>query len=213
MKKISIYFFYLVFLTIPFVACTEDPVLDDENSVEHEFSLTEVNTYRFEVDTNVVQGGLRVLNSLNNSLYVSVDMYTGHGVILPKQKGNFISGHDFGPANGTEGNNAYLNVHLTYKNEKYYAYSAHAYGYREQDLVPDSECRISIVEYEGDYKQVELWGLSGWGGPYTLFMGTIKVLFEGTFKTKDGSKSIEVSKGEMYIFNVPNGTTVRYIEE
>lgn len=216
MKKNKFNIIYLLFMLVMFVACSEDGLVDENGdgsgSVAHGYTLTTNNTYQFIVGEDTVAGDLRMLNSLNNNLYLSLDLGFGSGgFILPKKTGNFKSGYNFGPANGTEGNNAYLNVFLTYKGEKYYAYSSHAYGYREQDLIPDSECRITIKKFEGDYKIVEIWSFSGYG-QYTLFMGDVEVLFEGTFKTKDGSKSIDVKKGQIKAFDEPNGTTVRYPE-
>lgn len=217
MRKNKSNIIYLLFMSFMIVACSEEELIDEQDgesgSLKHEFTLTNNNTYQFIVGEDTVKGDVYRVNSLNNNLYLSLDLGIGRGgFMLPKITGNFKSGYDFGPADGTEGNNAFLNVFLTYKGEKYYAYSSHAYGYREQDLIPGSECRITIKKFEGDYKIVEIWGLSGYGR-YTLFMGDVEVLFEGTFKTKDGSKSIDVKKGQMKIFDEPNGTTVRYPED
>jgi hypothetical protein len=120
---------------------------------------------------------------------------------LPKSTGVFTSGHDFGPGDGTNGNNVYLNVFLQVEGETYYAYSSHAYGFLETERVEGSECKLKISNYSGDYTTYRWWNMT-----LTSFIGEVEVLFAGTFKTKDGSKTIKVEKGEIRIFyELPEG--------
>lgn len=212
MRKFFQFSIAVVFLAFLSASCSNESLTETPDQLEHKFTLTQDNTYQYEVNGETFTGDVFVTNSLNNNLYVAVDLGYGKGGLqLPKAAGTYKSGHDFGPANGTEGNNAFLNVFLTYEGEKYYAYSSHAYGYLEENKITGSQCIIQIQKFEGDYKDVEILGMSGYG-KYVLFVGDVEVLFAGTFKTKDGSKSIKVEKGQLNILQEVNGTTVRYPE-
>lgn len=200
-------FWSMLFLAVTACSKDDDDSIND-NTLWHEFTLTEVNTYKFYADGAVHEGTLRVVNSLNTSLYLAVDMMKGNSLFssigrvpLPKSIGIFYSGHDFGPGQGTEGNNIYLSVALIIDDETYYAYSAHAYGFLESERVEGSECKLNIIEFSGDYVNYRFMNMT-----LTGFVGETKVLFTGTFKTKDGSKTIEIENGEMYILEeLPSG--------
>lgn len=205
--KTTLNYFLIASLAIFLLAgCSKD---DDNNlkgndnsdiDLSHSFTLSEDNTYTFFVDGVEYGGPLRVINSMNNSLYLSVDlMASGNlasigGLPLPKSEGEFLSGYDFGPGNGTNGNNIYLNVFLKIEGETYYAYSSHAYGFLETERVEGSECKLKITKFTGDYTTYNFWNMT-----LTSFIGEAHVLFAGTFKTKDGSKTVNIERGQILI--------------
>lgn len=190
----------------------DDDTKPDNNSnidVSHSFTLTEDNSFKFMVDGTEYDGTLRIINSLNNQLYLSVDLMNSSlssvgGITLPKNEGEFLSGYDFGEGSGTNGNNVYLNMFLMVEGETYYAYSSHAYGFLEDDRIEGTECKLKIIKFTGDYTTYT------WGNmTLTTFIGEVEVLFAGTFKTKDGSKTIKVEKGEIRIFyELPEGAEI-----
>lgn len=169
----------------------------EETPLDHSFTIKEGETgWKFEANGTLYEGTARIVGSMETDKSFPVDFWLGPQSIggfgfLPQKTGTFKSGYDFGKGNGTYGNNYYLTSSLKVGGETYYAYSSHVYGFLEQDKIEGAECTVQIVKYTLKHTTYKFMGST-----YSGLIGNADGLFKGTFKTKDGSKSITIIKGE-----------------
>jgi hypothetical protein len=171
-----------------------------EEELDYPFTLSDNKTmHRLEVDGVVYSGEVSVVNSLNNGTLAAIG-FLGNGATtggvpwLPKKTGTFVTGHELSNVAGSATSKAKMTMHIRVGGKDYFAYSSNAYGNTNESLVPGSEAVITVKKFEGDYVAYTLYGYR-----VSAFIGKIDFLFEGTFKTLDGSETIIVKKGECRI--------------
>ncbi|TFV97131.1 hypothetical protein E4S40_00295 [Algoriphagus kandeliae] len=202
-------FKWILLLTSGFllVSCTdgEDLEPDDQqqltNDLNFPFTLSgDESSYVMEIDGVEVSNYAEILNTLNVDKSISVnfwgpsnDFNFGGFNWIPLGTGTYEAGHDLGPGNGTFGNNLFMVAFVKKDGVKYHAYSAHEYGFLEEERIPGSSATVKIITFEG--KQTTYSFLNG---TFSQFIGTVEGQFAGTFKTKDG-KEVKVTKGQFRI--------------
>ena len=188
-------------------SCTEgeDMEPDDNqpltNDLDFPFTLSgDESRYVMEIDGVEVSNYAEILNTLNTDKSISVnfwgpsnDFNFGGFNSIPLGTGTYEAGHDLGPGNGTFGNNLFMMGFVKKEGTKYYAYSAHEYGFLEEERVPGSSATVKIITFEGKQTSYKFMN-----GTFSQFIGTVEGQFAGTFKTKDG-KEVKVTKGQFRI--------------
>lgn len=205
--------FLYFLLLIGFLSCSSNEV--NPENVEHDLSFpftlsSSENMYSMEIDGVSISKSANLLTTLNDDIAMSINLEGPNNDFdfarlnsIPRQKGTFKAGHDLGPANGTFGNNLFLMAFVKKDGKKHFAYSAHEYGFLEEERVPGSSATIEIMKYEGGIANFRFMN-------FTLrsFIGTIEGKFAGTFKTKEGQE-VKVTKGQFRIVGtLPPGAEV-----
>lgn len=206
MKK-GIYVLMLLALTFIFAtSCEKDEAVKDdegkennEGALSYDFTLDENEEgWRCVVDGETYGGSISIVNSLNKEYFIPLGLVASakYGGIdwLPKKEGTFRTGEKLSDIAGSATGDAYFSMSVIIDGLQYYAYSSNAYGTREEDRVYDTEATVTITKFDGDYIPYTLVGMN-----LNSFIGEVDLLFEGTFKTKDGSKTIEVTRGEVRV--------------
>ncbi len=207
MKKSLLNWIGILMVGVLFISCSDSSDMDPDDpqqvteDLDFAFTLTgEESSYSMEIDGVEVKNYAEILNSLNVDKSISVNFwgpsndFNFAGISwIPLGTGTYKAGHDLGPGNGTEGNNLFMVAFTKKDAKKYFAYSAHAYGYLENERIPGSSCTVKIITFEG--KQTSYKFLNG---TYSQFIGTVEGQFAGTFKTKEGQE-VKVTKGQFRI--------------
>ena len=217
MKKSFSTFFKCLMVAGVLVSCTEGSDMDPDDpqqvteDLDFQFTLTgEESSYSMEIDGVEVKNYAEILNSLNVDKSISVNFwgpsndFNFAGISwIPLGTGTYKAGHDLGPGNGTEGNNLFMVAFVKKGNTKHFAYSAHAYGYLENERIPGSTCTVKIIKFDGKQTSYKFMNTN-----LSQFIGTVEGQFAGTFKTKDGQE-VKVTKGQFRIVQkLPPGAVV-----
>lgn len=217
MKKI-ISVFLISMIALLSVSCEKDEKTDDVNDNEEEevgglsydFTLDgEKSEWRFEVDGKEYKGDVTVNNSMNNERYAAISLLSPYSFAagiswLPLKTGTFKAGDVLTEIKGSATGEAHFNMSVECEKDLYYAYSKDAYANLEESLIAGTDCTVTVKKLDGKYVGYKLSGFTLAG-----FVGEIDLLFEGTFKTADGSKTIEIKKGEVRINNsLPRGAEI-----
>lgn len=198
----------LTVLILPIISCSKDGDDDLLNNgkegLNYPFTIEEGNSeWRFEVNGKEYKGSTGWVNSLNSNKFLSIyfDGSFPYGGIswVPYQAGTYKSGQDLGEGSGSVTGKLYFTSSVNVDGEKYYSHSHNEYGDVEEDIIPGTSSTYTIKKFEGGFKQVKTFY-----GTYRMFIGEVSGLFEGTFKTADGSKSVEVTKGEFRLVSKLN---------
>ncbi|WP_111672543.1 hypothetical protein [Algoriphagus litoralis] len=217
MKKLTGNLIWLLAITILLFSCSEggDMAPDEDqpqtNDLSFPFTLTgEESSYSMEIDGVEVKNYAEILNTLNVDKSISVNLW-GPGndfnfagfYWIPLGVGTYEAGHDLGPGEGTFGKNLFMTAFVKKDNVKHYAYSAHEYGFLEEERIPGSSCTVKIITFDGKQTSYKFMN-----GTFSQFIGTVEGQFAGTFKTKAGQE-VKVSKGQFRIVQkLPPGAEV-----
>ncbi|WP_026947478.1 hypothetical protein [Algoriphagus marincola] len=207
MKKRLFNWIWILAFGFVMISCTEgeDMEPDDNqqltNDLNFPFTLSgDESRYVMEIDGVEVSNYAEILNTLNTDKSISVNMWGPSNDFnfagfnwIPLGTGTYEAGHDLGPGNGTFGNNLFMMGFVKKVGTKYYAYSAHDYGFLEEERIPESSATVKIITFDGKQTTYNFMN-----GTFSQFIGTVEGQFAGTFKTKDG-KEVKVTKGQFRI--------------
>lgn len=202
-------------LIVLLMACgnenTPEPESEDmDPALEFDFTLPEGETaYSMKIDGTLTEGYVEILNSLEIDKSISLNLWNGNDFDfasiswLPISEGIFTTGYDLGVGNGTQGNRLYMVAKVKKDDKHHYAYSSHAYGFLEDELIPDSYCKVRVRKLDGAYVTYDLLG---WR--LTSFIGEVEGQFAGTFISEEGNQ-VEVTEGQFRVVNeLPAGAEV-----
>jgi len=207
MKKLIGTSIWLLAFASLLISCTDggDMAPDDDqlgsNDLSFPFTLTgDESSYSMEIDGVEVKNYAEILNTLNVDKSISVNLWGPNNDFnfagfywIPLGEGTYEAGHDLGPGEGTFGNNLFMNAFVKKGNVKHYAYSAHEYGFLEEERIPGSSCTVKIITFDGKQTAYKFMN-----GTFSQFIGTVEGQFAGTFKTKQGQE-VKVTKGQFRI--------------
>lgn len=196
----------LMIIIVMAYACDEkvDPELEDER-IAHPLTFTTGESgFRFEANGVLYDDVAAVGSSAeNNNLYPVIFRTTNPPVTvgtinwLPMRTGVFNAGDNMGVGVGSAGNDIKINAFVEIEGVKYYAYSSHAYGFLEENIIPESSCIIKVQKLEGEFKNYRMTF-----GSHTVtvegFLGIVEGLFAGDFRSETG-ELMEITKGEFRI--------------
>lgn len=208
MKK-TLFPLIIILLSVAFLVtnCTKDedsPInegpANDPEALNYPFTIPEGETeWKMIVNGEEYSGGVTIYNSLNTDHLVNFAFdgsYPYGGVSwLPMETATIEGGDLIENVAGSATGEAYFNMSVNVNGTKYYAYSTDAYAHNEEYLVPGTSVKMTVKKMEGEYVTYKLMGFA-----LTNFVGEIDALFEGEFKTKDGTESITVERGEIRVF-------------